>query len=448
MQNFDFVYITSYNECDEPLITGLRDAFAARGKSFAVVGYVSRYVENLHRQADVPFFNLRSPGPLPRIESSAWQAIEARLPSSLRDFTFPEQRYYMTSRPKLVRRVAAILDGFERLREVIDIGCMIHKLGAELIRRCAMHEAEVHGIKSVLFGTFPGHFKGRTFLHNQIWSERDTVEPPPKNVDDDVSYADFRDMLIRIRDRKEVIHYPLVGMRRWSEAARFLSSMVVNKEYEFIGDLVRRRLELQRFRVRHFVSNRVASRSIPAEPYYFFPLHVFDDSQITVRNPEFYDQAWVLEHISRVMPHGMKLVVKLHPGLDGAVPTRFLRAMKKLDNVVLLKGNVNAHEVIKGSAGVIVINSTVAFEALLHRKPVLVLGHWSFGQLGMTQHVSDSRDLPQHLLALRDTIVDGDTVDQTLYDLYGEMYRCSYNREPIDYDAIVKSLLTYTGGLR
>lgn len=445
MQRFDFVYITSYNECDEPLITGLRDAFARLGKTFAVIGYVSSYVEQLHSNAGIQFFNLRTKGPLKRLDAAQITALEKRLPTSMNDFVFPEQRYYMTGKQKLYDRAAAILDGFDRLFGDIQVGCMIHKLGAELIRRCAFRAAEIHSIPCVLLGTFPAHFKGRMFLHGQIWSERDSLSIPPVNTADSVSFEEFQELLTRIRDRKEVIHYPLIGTRQWSEAFQFIRSMIVNHEYEFIDDLIRRRVELVRFHVRNFLSNRTAVSKIPDAPFYFFPLHVFDDSQITVRNPQFYDQMWIIEYISRVLPHGMKLAVKLHPGLDGAVPLAFLKAISKLENVVLLKGTVNAHEVIKRSAGVIVINSTVAFEALLHRKPVLVLGHWSFGRLGMTEHLEDMRDLPQTLMKLRYSTVNADIVDHTLYNLYGEMHRCSYNRHPINYDDIAGSILKYLG---
>lgn len=448
MQEYNFVYLTSYNECDEALVIGLRDAFARAGKTFAVLGYVSKYVEHLHRRLGIDFINLRSPG---RLRSVDWHAVgtwEDRFGMTLREFTFAERYYYLTGHEKLARRVAAVVEGFKRIEGHVRFGCIIHKLGAEIVRRCAMEEARLKGVRTVILGTFPAHFPGRMYLHGQLWSERDLESPPAENSEDQISFDDFRALLERIRDRSEVIRYPLGGNRKWSEAARFIVDLVRNGEYEFLDDLVRRRIETWRFRVRQVVGNRLAGGELPPGQYYFFPLHVFDDSQITVRNPEFFDQAWIIEYICRVLPHDVKLVVKLHPGVDGAVPFSFLQRVRKLDNLVLLRGAVNAHEVIKRSSGVIVINSTVALEALLHRKPVLVLGRWAFGKLGLTSHVDDWRELPKALLALRHEVVDADRVDRILYRLFGEMWKCSYNRLPIDYDSLAGAIMSYaeTGG--
>jgi Capsule polysaccharide biosynthesis protein len=434
MQHFDFLYVTSYNECDTLLVCGLRDACARAGKSFAVLGYTSRYVEALHRRLGIAFFNLRAPGQLSALSVAARRELEQQLPTTLREFTFPEACYYRTTRAKLARRAAAISTGFVRLRDEARFGCMIHKLGAELIRRCAEEAARLSGCRTIYFGTFPAQFSGRMYLHHSAASERDTATPPKPNTQDAVSFAEFQQLLRRIRDHKEVVRYPVGGNRQWGEFMRFVASMWRNREYEFIDDLMRRRLELLRLHVRGM---------LPEDPFYFFPLHVFDDSQITVRNPEYYDQAWIIEYISRVLPEGLQLVVKLHPGVDGAVPLGFLRRVAKLDNVVLLKGSVNAHEVIKRSCGVVVINSTVALEALLHAKPVLVLGRWSFGRLGMTMHLDDPLHLAAALRELCRQTVPERAIDETLYNLYGEMYRCSYNRLPIDYDAVVRSMMHY-----
>ncbi|RME62965.1 MAG: hypothetical protein D6782_11185 [Alphaproteobacteria bacterium] len=445
MQRYDYVYVTSYNECDEALVLGLQKAFAAHGRSFAVLGYVSRYVENLYRALAVPFINLRRSGRLPKLNEERIATLQKSLGTTIAEFVFPESRYYKTAPSKLYRRLDAIMSGFEQIGQRYAIGCMIHKLGAELIRRCAMVYARANGVETVIMGTFPAHFAGRSYLHRQLSSERDRTGFPPANDHDEVSFEAFNALLDRIRDKKEVIHYPAPGSRRWSEAASLLLSMLRHGEYEFVEDMLGRRIELVRFRLRHALSYLGATERIPEGKFHFFPLHVFDDSQITVRNPQFFDQFWIIEYISRVLPHGVKLVVKLHPGLDGAVPASFVFRVKALKNVVLMRGKVNSHEVIKRAAGVIVINSTVAFEALLQNKPVLVLGHWAFGHLGMTQHADDLRALPQALARLEHARPDEAAVRRTLYDLYGEMYRCSYNREPVDYGALASAVMDYVG---
>ncbi|MEO0062438.1 MAG: Capsule polysaccharide biosynthesis protein, partial [Pseudomonadota bacterium] len=109
-----------------------------------------------------------------------------------------------------------------------------------------------------------------------------------------------------------------------------------------------------------------------------------------------------------------------------------------------LNAGVNAHEVVRRSEGVIVVNSTVALESLIHGKPVYVLGHWTFGGLGITRQMQDYRHLAEDLLKLRTDCVDPDEVARVLYDLFGEMARFSYNREPVDYHAMAGALVQAT----
>lgn len=443
--HYDFVYVSSYNECDVALLQGLDAAFRKLRLRFAVVGYTSTYVAELIHATGVEFFNLRQPGPLRELREENWQALEERTGQPIGDFVFPEQRYYMTSREKLAARALALLDGFDVLLERVSIGAFLHKLGAELVRRTAMVAAEQHRIETIFLGTFPAQFVGRTFLHHHFWSERDDPSLPAPNVGDTVSKNSFARLLDDVRERRQVIHYPLQGTRRWAEAPRMLWSMVRHGEAEFVADILSRKVEIQKFRLRNVAAGFLATKSLPKEPFYFFPLHVFDDSQITVRNPQFYDQSWIIEMIERALPAGMRLVVKMHPGLDGAVPLSFLRKMTRLKRVHLLDGRCNAHDVIRRCEGVIAINSTVGLEALIHAKPVYILGHWTFGNLGLTRQLTDYRELPRDLLSLRSDHVDPERVVQVLYDLYGEMARFSYNREPIDYEAMAHALATMRG---
>jgi hypothetical protein len=439
-QHFDFVYVSSYNECDSALLAGLHYACHRRGLRFAAVGYVSTYVETLIKKTGVPFFNLREAGRLAPLPEAEWPPLESRLGEPLRSFVFPERRYYMTSLTKLAGRAKSIVEGFDRLSQRITAGAYIHKLGAEIIRRVFISLASEQGARTIMLGTFPAQFVGRTYLHEQFGSERDDPNPPARNTSDEIDFETFRRLLADIRERRQVIHYPLHGARKWSEALPMLRSMLAHGEGEFVGDILSRKRELLRFRLRNFCASLLANKALPRRPYFFFPLHVFDDSQITVRNPEFYDQSWVIERIANALPAGMTLVVKMHPGLDGAVPLSFLGKMHALREVHLLDASVNAHQVIEKSAGVISINSTVGLEALIHGKPVLVLGRWTFGNLEMTRHIRDFTVLPQALASLREDKVDLVKVERTLYNLFGEMPRLSYNRLPIDYDAMADAL--------
>lgn len=69
--------------------------------------------------------------------------------------------------------------------------------------------------------------------------------------------------------------------------------------------------------------------------------------------------------------------------------------ISKISNVVLIPPSYRSAELIKKSEGVIVINSTAGFEALMYGKPVIILGTEFYMDVGITYDVKDLRELPK-----------------------------------------------------
>ncbi len=82
-----------------------------------------------------------------------------------------------------------------------------------------------------------------------------------------------------------------------------------------------------------------------------------------------------------------------------------LRFIKRhTDNVRILPPETNSHDVIEKAECVLVVNSTVGFEALMHYKPVVNLATPYYAHPGVTRKVDDLRDLPR---ALQESIRNG-----------------------------------------
>jgi len=110
------------------------------------------------------------------------------------------------------------------------------------------------------------------------------------------------------------------------------------------------------------------------EKYVFYPLHFTDDATITMKVP-FIDQFELVMQISKTLPHGVYLYVKPHPHFQCSdIPLSKMRRLAKVPNIRLIPHNANTKEVISNALYSIVINSSVAFEALVMGKPVVAFG--------------------------------------------------------------------------
>ena len=130
------------------------------------------------------------------------------------------------------------------------------------------------------------------------------------------------------------------------------------------------------------------------EEYLYFPLHRSGDAQILLRAPQYYNQFQLIETISKHLPLKYKLYVKQHPSGEGEFKISELRKIKKLDNVRLINTKTNTHDILKNSKGVITINSNTGWEALLHKKPVIVLGNAYYDIFDYFEKVRDFYELP------------------------------------------------------
>ncbi|MDB5974310.1 MAG: capsular biosynthesis protein [Nevskia sp.] len=134
-----------------------------------------------------------------------------------------------------------------------------------------------------------------------------------------------------------------------------------------------------------------------AQPYYLFPLQLDADSQIRFHSP-FGRMApaikEVIDSFASSAPADTLLVITEHP-LDtglvelGRITREYAAAAGVAARVIYLQGG-SPDELVKGSAGVVTVNSTMGILALTFGVPVVALGHAIYDMPGLTfQHGVD-----------------------------------------------------------
>jgi hypothetical protein len=109
-------------------------------------------------------------------------------------------------------------------------------------------------------------------------------------------------------------------------------------------------------------------------PFIYFPLHYPKDSQLTLRGKPFLNQLSIVETVSRYVPYPYILLVKEHPHARGWYPAWEIKKMNSLPNVKLIHPFTNSHELIPHAKAIVAINSSVGYEAILYKKPVIAMG--------------------------------------------------------------------------
>jgi hypothetical protein len=134
-----------------------------------------------------------------------------------------------------------------------------------------------------------------------------------------------------------------------------------------------------------------------SRPFVYFPLHVTDDYKITRIIPHCRDQVSLVEQVADSLPVGYDLVLKEHPMSLGRNSIGLLRRLRRRPNVRLVQPYTSSHELIRRSAAIVVISSTVGLEALLYDKPVLTLGDPFYAGFGVTLDVHSFAEIAERV---------------------------------------------------
>ena len=415
----DFLFvIRTYPEEFDPLLAVGR-ALERRGYTFGVLT-ISRTIANACAAQRVACTNLLDlQEPAPALSPPACGAVERRYGLvSLREFCLPESVYLGTSREApLWERAAAALAAFERYFESTSVGCVVQYLGAEILRRSAYRVALRRGIPHLWLDASP--FAGTMDIRvHEGAAFEDAHYDPDRPLDAgqrrelDAAVRAFIEGRRRGGPRFDA---PTVTPRKALQFAREVRrTLLVDRREDYYQSVWRITANTARKTLRKHLA-RPLYQPLPQPPYVFMPLHVPDDSQISVRAPQYLRQEALVDWVARALPQGLTLCVKEHRAGIGAMPPRALADIRRHPNVALVSPDVNALSLVEGAQAVVVIASTIGFKALICRKPVVSLGPSFYRGRGLTHDCDNPADLPAALRRALDTPVDAERVDRLVY---------------------------------
>lgn len=129
--------------------------------------------------------------------------------------------------------------------------------------------------------------------------------------------------------------------------------------------------------IRNLLLARHTISALPGdEAFFFFPLQYEPEISLGTQGRGWVSQLKLIRHISDSLPIDRWLYVKEHPSmLSGIRPLGFYRALKALPRVRLVSQRVSSYEIIPKAEAVLTVTGTAGWEALMHRKPVVLFGH-------------------------------------------------------------------------
>ena len=139
-------------------------------------------------------------------------------------------------------------------------------------------------------------------------------------------------------------------------------------------------------------------------PYVFFPLHVEPELSLLVFAPEHANQIELCRRVAISLPRGVRLLVKEHPAMVRVRPRRFYEDLAGLVNVEVVHSSVPSRDIFCDDRcrGVLVVSSTVGFEAALSGRAVVMLGPADYHVLPAVRRVSSLEEAIEALRALCD----------------------------------------------
>lgn len=166
-----------------------------------------------------------------------------------------------------------------------------------------------------------------------------------------------------------------------------------------VARYIRRRVNLLLYKVVN-----PCEQDFPSDQKFcIYALHTQPESSIDVQGAYFSDQIELIRHIARSLPSSHMLYVKVHPTDVDGKSLSFYRRIKAIPSVVLADYSVDTRSLLNHASIVFSLTGTIAYEAGLIQKPVIVFAKNFFNNLP-TVHLCDS---PTTLPALVSKLLSG-----------------------------------------
>ncbi len=133
------------------------------------------------------------------------------------------------------------------------------------------------------------------------------------------------------------------------------------------------------------------------DKYFIFPLHMYPEASTLVLAKYYVNQLESIINISKTLPADIFLYVKEHKSALGERITNFYKRLKKYPNIKIISHRENTFELIRNAVGVITLSSTVGWEGLILKKPVIVLGDVFYNDTGLTIKIESFSQLEKSI---------------------------------------------------
>jgi hypothetical protein len=278
-------------------------------------------------------------------------------------------------------------------------------------------------------GTVPGFKK----LYEAY--KKKTLTREEEDLFDDF-YADY----MRGAEKPEYAQQPLLApkvrniVQAYRERASYQNkSRFVLESFDSSSIMQLIGLRLKKHFIRTFVGLTDIFSSVDSCKFLYYPLPVQPEISTLLYAPYYVDQFSLIENIAKSIPVGYVLAVKEHPEMFGLRNIAFYRQILELPNVRLIDPLKDSYQVIKASAGVIVLSGTAGLESIILQKPVVVLGNVFFDIYDLACKVDNIKELPQ---ALKHYLAEFDSDMNSLKNFVVAYLKSTY--EGILDDAIAK----------
>lgn len=159
--------------------------------------------------------------------------------------------------------------------------------------------------------------------------------------------------------------------------------------------------------------------------YFYYPMHLEPEAVVLYWGDGIYkNQVKLIENIAAQLPANSYLFVKDHPHAIAYRDAYDYKKIKSIPNVKLLNPKLSGKDLIGNSIGVITINGTSGFEALLLNKKVYTLGNCYYNCCKRVTYIRNIRDL-------RRAIYDNQSVeykdDEVLYEFVSNYLNSIHN---------------------
>jgi hypothetical protein len=140
-------------------------------------------------------------------------------------------------------------------------------------------------------------------------------------------------------------------------------------------------------------------KNIEDDNFILFPMQSMPEAKVLTISPFYSNQITIIENIAKAIPINTILYVKEHPIQKTKLwrSVEFYKKIIAIPNVKLVHPSVNSQELIAKTKAVILISGGTGFEALFHKKPVILFSDEIYEELSTVTKFSTFDNLHEDI---------------------------------------------------